>query len=444
MDVLAKRATELFDSSSICQRTPNNIDLILRLTIIQDNKCTRYRTSSANIEPLLEGVGSSPTVQFIGIPVDEKDGRLPIYSTVLKRLITKQLKIDPCVLTFITKWHNGFHRIDNAISSSYIMGTSMYILIWSFNHKLCSTAGLLLDRLGFGYEDIVSDYLDQFHAYHRSPRYLAFVACYATWDVLDRNTYEFDLSNIEHIETVTAFASDGNNSVLLHRHKTETIMSWVKMVAHIHINLASKLRVVNMMYAVMKGVLDNHDPSQTSESCYDNSTEGGDNLNTAVHLLAGHIKAYEGYINYLKERADTLSTVVGFLFFRRNKIRANRTPLQVFALLTHEDSAVSTDIAKASQALAEYSALLTEQAKRDSSGMKSITIITMAFLPATFFATLFAVPTLDWKGSPIVTSDFWIYWAFTLPTTAFVFLLWLSLTYRTHLVAFVARLFRDK
>ena len=62
--------------------------------------------------------------------------------------------------------------------------------------------------------------------------------------------------------------------------------------------------------------------------------------------------------------------------------------------------------------------------------MKTIAIMTMAFLPATFFAALFAVPLLKWDEPRVVQSNFWVYWAFTLPATALVFGLWVGITKR--------------
>lgn len=65
--------------------------------------------------------------------------------------------------------------------------------------------------------------------------------------------------------------------------------------------------------------------------------------------------------------------------------------------------------------------------------MKTVAIMTMAFLPATFFAALFSVPSLDWRPGPgrgVVQDTFWVYWAFTLPATALVFGLWLLFDYR--------------
>ena len=53
--------------------------------------------------------------------------------------------------------------------------------------------------------------------------------------------------------------------------------------------------------------------------------------------------------------------------------------------------------------------------------MRIVAIMTMTFLPGTFFAALFAIPSLDWKDDPIVTSKFWVYWAFTIPSTVAIF-----------------------
>lgn len=88
-------------------------------------------------------------------------------------------------------------------------------------------------------------------------------------------------------------------------------------------------------------------------------------------------------------------------------------------MLTHEDAAINLELADSSRRIAEAS-------KHDSSAMKTIAVMTMAFLPATFFAALFAVPSLDWDSNDVIKGNFWVYWAFTLPATALVFMIWVS------------------
>lgn len=86
-------------------------------------------------------------------------------------------------------------------------------------------------------------------------------------------------------------------------------------------------------------------------------------------------------------------------------------------MLTHEDARASIELADA--------------AKRDGSSMKTIAVVTMAFLPATFFAALFAMPSLQWDqpAGRIIQPTFWIYWVFTVPATLLVFIIWFLLSH---------------
>ncbi|KAM7210731.1 hypothetical protein V8F06_013893 [Rhypophila decipiens] len=69
---------------------------------------------------------------------------------------------------------------------------------------------------------------------------------------------------------------------------------------------------------------------------------------------------------------------------------------------------------------------IAASAKKDSSSMKAIAMIAFLFLPGTFFATLFAIPSLHWSEDVVVSPRFWIYWAFTVPCTLLLFGLYLG------------------
>ena len=70
-------------------------------------------------------------------------------------------------------------------------------------------------------------------------------------------------------------------------------------------------------------------------------------------------------------------------------------------------------------------------AKRDSSAMKTIAVMTMVFLPATFLATIFALPVLEWNYKRDIQMDgFQLYWAMAIPSTAVVFIVWALVTQR--------------
>lgn len=77
---------------------------------------------------------------------------------------------------------------------------------------------------------------------------------------------------------------------------------------------------------------------------------------------------------------------------------------------------------------------IAQRAKEDSSAMKTIAVMTMVFLPGTFFAALFSVPSLNWAAPKVITSRFWVYWVFTIPCTAFVFVVWLFIMKRMIIV----------
>ncbi len=78
----------------------------------------------------------------------------------------------------------------------------------------------------------------------------------------------------------------------------------------------------------------------------------------------------------------------------------------------------------ANKELTEANLEIARAAKSDSGAMKTISIMTMLFLPATYFAALFSVPTLQWDKQDITGNRFWVYWAFTIPTTVCVFIVW--------------------
>lgn len=80
---------------------------------------------------------------------------------------------------------------------------------------------------------------------------------------------------------------------------------------------------------------------------------------------------------------------------------------------------------------ASSSIAIAKSAKKDSASMRAIAIMTMVFLPGTFFAALFAVPSLQWDASPVIGSNFWVYWAFSIPSTLIVFVVWVWMSRET-------------
>ncbi|EAU30116.1 conserved hypothetical protein [Aspergillus terreus NIH2624] len=113
--------------------------------------------------------------------------------------------------------------------------------------------------------------------------------------------------------------------------------------------------------------------------------------------------------------------------FLEQRVRSQTSVL--FNLLSHEHAKASDGHAKASNASAMASRELAAAARRDGSSMKTVAVLTMAFLPATFFATFFAIPSLAWS-SP---DKFVLYFVFTIPATVVTFVLWAGITQRASL-----------
>ncbi|KAI1112576.1 hypothetical protein F5Y14DRAFT_442552 [Nemania sp. NC0429] len=73
----------------------------------------------------------------------------------------------------------------------------------------------------------------------------------------------------------------------------------------------------------------------------------------------------------------------------------------------------------------ETSMSLALTSSRDSRHMRTIALVTMVFLPGTFFATIFSMTFFNWQagdGESAVSSSFWIYIAFSVASTAVVLL----------------------
>jgi hypothetical protein len=122
----------------------------------------------------------------------------------------------------------------------------------------------------------------------------------------------------------------------------------------------------------------------------------------------------------------------------------------IINLIAQQDKNTSIGIARDSKTLAEES-------KRDSTSMTTIAVVTMTFLPGTFAAVWFPIPTqmlivfehfadafwslfslsmFQWNatsGKDVVNNRFWIYWIVTVPLTLATFVVWIIRTrYRNN------------
>ncbi|KAK8103145.1 hypothetical protein PG984_016291 [Apiospora sp. TS-2023a] len=134
--------------------------------------------------------------------------------------------------------------------------------------------------------------------------------------------------------------------------------------------------------------------------------EGGHRQEYQEHVLDQFTlvaKSMQGAVQLLRARIHTVNESA-LSTQKRAKAQAN----VISGLIAREDTRIGH--------------VLADRARRDGSTMKVIALMTMAFLPATFFAALWSIPVLEDPG--LTKDNFWVYWAFTVPTTIVIFFVW--------------------
>jgi hypothetical protein len=126
----------------------------------------------------------------------------------------------------------------------------------------------------------------------------------------------------------------------------------------------------------------------------------------------------------LRHNAEFLATGWKSLLYRYEAFEKNvQVQLAVlYNTAVQRDSKLNLNVAKSSASIAAAS-------KRDSSVMKSISLLTMLFLPATFVSILFAIPLFNWSAdniSAVATPHAWIYLAVALPLTIATVAIWFA------------------
>ena len=68
--------------------------------------------------------------------------------------------------------------------------------------------------------------------------------------------------------------------------------------------------------------------------------------------------------------------------------------------------------------------------------MKTLAAVTVAYLPGTFVATIFAMPLFEWNaiGDEIISKRFWVYWAVSIPLTCLTLVIWVLWTKRQAII----------
>ncbi|KAI1210173.1 uncharacterized protein F4807DRAFT_460005 [Annulohypoxylon truncatum] len=394
-------------------------------------KFFKARPSSGNIAP--QGTRATPSAASLKLIVI--DSKLESWSSFSSSLwVTKDvflslvdsMRMNPAALWLLRSEYDGFHHFPSSSPSSspeseegeekgneaetadidtYYIGTSNFVLTWTFDRRRRHTHALWILRQQHAISNQSApaawfvNVLRRHQAHVCSPGLLAYAAALSVCCTFD-GEISYRAHVVRLIERQTGYST--HSSSIEERIGMESLTVSIKEVGEVLNHIANKQRHFRLVGGILDfiaedAVLGMGVGGAEAEGREDSTRK----LVEAIPALRKRVHASQEYLMYLKERAERLSTVL-------------------FALLTHEDSAIHAELADASRKIAEAS-------KRDSSSMKTVAIMTMAFLPATFFAALFSVPSLDWHADAVIQPNFWVYWAFTLPATALVFALWLLL-----------------
>jgi Mg2+ and Co2+ transporter CorA len=311
--------------------------------------------------------------------------------------------IDPRFLHLIKNNRYGFHHEKFAERLSYYIGTVQYTLLWSFHPETRRTRALLLIRDSDGYshgakafEDFAKILEMESRSLH-TPFLLAWVVLVHLSNWIDVITYA-ELSNIRRLEDTTGHGPYGTSKSAGEIAMGDLTRASEK-VGSMLANLANQSRHIAIGNSLASYLISvNHQSSYplgfAVESFHKVYREEIGNLADAIPSLQRSLDDSKAYVQYLQERARTQASVVN-------------------ALVTHED--------------AYSNIVLATAAKEDGSAMKTIAMMTMLFLPGTFFAALWAVPSLQWDQPGVIQTNFWVYWAFTIPSTLIVFAVWFGL-----------------
>ncbi|RFU25669.1 hypothetical protein B7463_g10668, partial [Scytalidium lignicola] len=352
------------------------------------------------------------TLKLVEIPREDNETLRISKQTFLA--ILKIFGIDPYVQYMISRNSYGLHSFISQGSTSgktytVFIGNILYVLIWTFNPATATTNAIIMPRASNGFttgvesftnfKSIVTLYKEHIH----TPHLLAFIASLQLSQFVD----EAILWQLRLIRSVEARTGHGayRNTNDTKESDIEDFTEWSMIIGTCLVNLANQCRHEQITTSIINHILYHTDIMWDKEMKEEHFIKHQDSLEVIKSVLPVLIRQAESarsYISYLQERAKNQSTVL-------------------FNLIAHQDSMINIGLADSSRKIAE-------ETKKDGSAMKTIAVMTMAFLPATFFAALFAVPSLQWDKPGVIQSNFSVYWAFSIPATALVFIAWILIT----------------
>jgi Mg2+ and Co2+ transporter CorA len=151
-------------------------------------------------------------------------------------------------------------------------------------------------------------------------------------------------------------------------------------------------------------------------------------VRTLISHMACSTQSSRDWTEFLHRRAQGyVQTVYSLIAQRDNSlsIQLAESSLRI-AEATRSDNLAMKAIAENSRIIAEESKIVSMESLRKNDTMRSIAVVTMLFLPATFIATLFSTSFFNFqsKDGPVVSHWIWLYVLVTAIMTAVIQGLW--------------------
>ncbi|KAH7086789.1 hypothetical protein FB567DRAFT_51293 [Paraphoma chrysanthemicola] len=359
----------------------------------------------------LANVDVEATLRLVCL-TSEPDTSLNVSRDVFSSILYN-LKVDISMLYMICHVKDGFHYFPGdstgfeSFLPTWFVGTSRYTVVWTFDAKRSSISGIVIERQPNTWLSFI-DALEKFNACIQAPQVMCFAITSYQMHFYD-GKLEAALNDLRRIEKIIGFGPRKGPGYRhgvkdMHPARKANLSTFAVDEIFVHSQkvheVAGKIKNSDRHRRICARLLD--DILAANRTVIEHSIEIRDErrkkyrlalqkLSEAVPVLQQQIDANTEYLSYMRYRAENLSQVI-------------------IALLTHEDASATIDLAAAS--------------RKDTSSMKTIAIMTMIFLPATFFAAFFSLPLLQWDQPRLFHNSFWVYWAFTIPSTAAVFGVW--------------------
>ncbi|ROV87634.1 hypothetical protein VMCG_10630 [Cytospora schulzeri] len=303
--------------------------------------------------------------------------------------------LDEYILYMVGHDLEGFYILDDVPGREpcFCIDTVAYKLIWTHDEAIHTTNALLLSRKTKNSLQASSEFRQTLLDHRRlvsSPYLLAFVSAARSLTFIN-STLTKEGINTRNMERETGWKSWRHEDGYKPNDDADpnTLMEWSWLMhsalANLH-NAALHLHRTEATFELIKKLIGSYGNGQKGRRAQASNIE----ILRAVKVLQTQCTFGAKRIEHLEEQCR----------------------LQV--------SAIASTIARND----------AQAALDDSTSMKVVAIMTMAFLPATFFAALFALPSLDWSQSNVIQEKFWVYWAFVVPSTLAIFAMWLPFTPR--------------